>query len=537
MPSTGVVCIIGANNSGKSRLLRDVSILLKDGSDEVPIVLRSLEVEKPLQTQITEAGGGVDQFGYLDETYKEIVKTWLKGNSGGQGTDYQGNLCFTATGTGVSHTPFSRLVQYFQNERLSSEVYPFFVNEVLHPSASLNHSLSAEGGNSELEGSYLAMLSRWGDTERRFSQIFERVFGQKLMFDRFTGFQGMRLGEAPKNPYDEYGRPLNSSVEFVRELPKLQSQGNGIQHFMGPLCALQLGNAGIVLLDEPETYLHPPQAKELGKIVGESSVERDKQVLIATHDKDFVAGLLESGASVLFLRVDRQGSINPIQQVTTNDLKWLWNNPVLRYSNLLAGMFYKQVVVCEADGDCRMYNAVLDSLLEKNELDRSASQTLFLPSGGKSGVATRAQALSRLSVPTKVVLDFDVLLDEPSVLRKIVESLQQEWTESLRNQFDTTKQAIIDNGLNATAKSSGLSVLPAGAATRSANELIRTLGSMGVFIVPVGELESFNKETSREKSAWVDEQLTNKFHETNKDIRRFCKAFLELERPMIAHDD
>ena len=42
----------------------------------------------------------------------------------------------------------------------------------------------------------------------------------------------------------------------------------------------------VFLLDEPEAFLHPPQALQLGEIIS-GLVEPSQQIFIATHSADF----------------------------------------------------------------------------------------------------------------------------------------------------------------------------------------------------------------------------------------------------------
>jgi predicted ATP-dependent endonuclease of OLD family len=66
----------------------------------------------------------------------------------------------------------------------------------------------------------------------------------------------------------------------------------------------------IMLIDEPEAFLHPPQARLLGKMLATHNPD-SRQLFIATHSEDFLQGLLDAdNESVIVVRIDRIDDIN-----------------------------------------------------------------------------------------------------------------------------------------------------------------------------------------------------------------------------------
>ena len=64
----------------------------------------------------------------------------------------------------------------------------------------------------------------------------------------------------------------------------------------------------MILLDEPEVFLHPPQALQLGEMISEL-VEPSQQIFIATHSADFLRGLLSSTRDAVIIHLDRIADI------------------------------------------------------------------------------------------------------------------------------------------------------------------------------------------------------------------------------------
>lgn len=68
--------------------------------------------------------------------------------------------------------------------------------------------------------------------------------------------------------------------------------------------------------------------------------------------------------NVTVIRTDRMDSINKMSILQNVKIKKLWGNPLLRYSNILSGLFHEKVVVCESDYGCLM-KIIYDSMNAK----------------------------------------------------------------------------------------------------------------------------------------------------------------------------
>lgn len=210
--------------------------------------------------------------------------------------------------------------------------------------------------------------------------------------------------------------------------------------------------------------------------------------------RDLVLGLIEAdqGGSVTLVRLDRKDGTNTCEQLNPADIGALWSDPVLRYSNVLQGLFHRQVCVCEADADCRLYGAVLDVLAEESSRRRLADETLFVPSGGKGRVATMVNSVATLGVSVAAIVDFDVLHDKSQVVQ-IVRSLQGTWSESMQNDYVTVADALHGGNLWPHVKSHGVAGVPPGNPNAAASRLLKSLESQRLLIVPVGEMEGFDR--------------------------------------------
>jgi hypothetical protein len=320
----------------------------------------------------------------------------------------------------------------------------------------------------------------------------------------------------------------------------------------------------VLLIDEPEAFLHPPQAYLLGRtLLGERPP--DTQLLFATHSSDVVRGLLNTtDSAVHVVRLIREGDINHAAVLRADEIRELWNDPLLKYSNILDGLFNDVVVVCEGDADCKFYGSIVEALTE----GKQAPQILFTHSGGKARIPKIVSALRSIRVPTMVIADFDVLQDEQE-LRRIVEALGGSWasfakdhqvvksaidgksrsldTAFVKQEVEKTLAAIKTPKLSeqdidalrahlkmttgwAETKIAGISAVPSGDAAAAVRKLLENLIKIGLFIVPVGELERFVSSVGGHGPAWLAEVYERQLHRDTTitaDARSFIQQLLD----------
>ncbi len=486
-------------------------------SDAPLVVLNSVELHPGYPVTFDQSVR--DELNLKPDAVPAEIVLWLETYSGAHGLDENGRRRFSARGT---NRPIGarEFTMHVQSTRLTSAVAPFFlVNQTTSGGSQITGKYIADD-EGEFNASFLAMIHRSREKESEVSQLFFEAFGETLVYDGATGAQALRLGQAETSLLAD-GRFTDAYTAHMRGLRKLQDQGSGMQAYMAAITPLAMGSAQVHLYDEPETYLHPPQARALGRQMGRLAASRNLQILAVTHDRDFVVGLLESGADLSFVRVSREGTGNRLRHVATSQVRHIWESGVLRYSGALAGLFYQRVIVCESESDCRFYSAVLDGLVEDGTLARPEGEALFVGAGGKTGASKRVEALAMLHVNISVVVDFDILNDHPGVLRTLLRALGEDWTDEDVRDFNVLKQHITDNNLKGEVKTSGLSSIDDDDVRGRATALIGRLKSRGVFIVPVGQLESFDKSTTLEKEPWVDEVLEQGRHLTLEAARSF----------------
>ncbi|MEW1820649.1 AAA family ATPase [Arthrobacter sp. NPDC080031] len=240
----------------------------------------------------------------------------------------------------------------------------------------------------------LHLVFRDGELEQTLSRLAYEVFGEHHTLDRANADVRLRLGRVENVEIPLLSHPTVEYAAAVASLPSLDTQGDGVRSFLGLALAIVTGQAQIVLIDEPEAFLHPSQARALGRWLGIQASKRDIQIVVSTHNRDFVLGLLDGGiqSDIRIIRIARKGNINSFHELPPHEISATWNDPVLRYSNILQGLFHRKVAICESDADCRFYGAVLDELAQETDRRSQADDVLLVPRGGKQRVSALANA-------------------------------------------------------------------------------------------------------------------------------------------------
>jgi len=514
-----IVIIVGPNNSGKSAALKESAKLIQQKGEPGKVV-RDLIVEKDVSSPILN---------YLKEVSTEY---------------YQGNSEPFLRGYGYNIYKGNINSYWEQSSAGLGELYPLFVSSInteqrlqaANPPS--NISLTTEAPQHPIH-----FLQRDDSIEEKFSDYFRLAFGQDLIVHRNAGsIVPLYVG---KRPVPDAGKDRVSIdyVQAVEKLDLLHEQGDGMRAFVGVLLNCFVANQSIFLIDEPEAFLHPPQARLLGLMLAKNLPER-RQLFVATHSEDFLKGVLDSEVSkIRILRLQRSGNVNDVSELKSEDVKTIWKDSLLRHSNILNGLFHSHVVICESDSDCRFFAAILSALYEDS--NKASPDIFFTHCGGKHRLPTAIKALKRLNVNLRIIADFDVLNDI-NPLKEICESSGIDWpacetdwrtiksaVEQKRPEFLTADlKAEIDSIIGTVAerifpkdrikqiekalkkaspwteaKMVGKAYIPNGMASQAFDRLKGTLESGGVSILEVGELESFVKSIGNHGPKWVNDVL------------------------------
>ncbi|MFK4789928.1 AAA family ATPase [Microbacterium sp. ZW T5_56] len=526
---SGVTAIVGPNNAGKSTLLREIHQTLTSSWQD-QLAARRIVADVAL----SKSGSTADA------------------------------ICWAANNLTFSPPPIGQGFSRDGGSQFSPHIFSAWEREGDRQSASVLDLVALYGdargrfgiagsvqGRDESSSPPIHPLHRLQDSKElmdRLSAISQRVFGMPLTLDTLSTTVRLRVGTilSPTPLVNEVSKAFRDEMAALRALDE---QGDGMQSFIGQMLPLLTSSYKVVLLDEPEAFLHPPQARALGRELGRISGESGTQVILATHDRNLLVGLLESAAPVSVVRIMRDGTTNSIKQLDADHLTEVWGDPVLKYSGVLDGLFHDISVIAEAEGDCAFYQASIDHVMR----DRLPMVDVHMvPTSGKAAIAKACHALSSASVRVVATADIDMLADR-QMLEGLVRAVGGEWTDEMNRLWSsatsiareqqepitvgaalqavadamkdyssapltTARRKEIDAHLRVSrsfwkeAKSYGIARFM-GQAGMDVRKLLDLLDTQGVVIVRSGELESLAPDVAVAKGpGWLAAAMSSGSH-------------------------
>ncbi|MGX1793746.1 ATP-dependent nuclease [Microbacterium sp. NPDC055312] len=506
---TGVTCVVGANNTGKSQLLKD---MVETVRGQMGVYYGPDSGERGASRSVVREASFI-----VDAHSEQDIIEWASANT---------------LAVGPSHAPGNVILPPSQNQTHLSSIASSVTssaagNGLQYLTDSFVRRIPAGGAMAYAAGELRTdqnpdSLRNWlirrlhenGELEAEFSATVERLFAVPCFVDRVGFPPRLRAGHVLVDP-----PPVNAlTAEYadaVNSCPPLDDQGDGLRSFAGLALVTMALSPSVLLLDEPESFLHPAQARAVGRWLAASARDRGMQVVVATHDRDFLIGLLNGskGGGLEILRLTRAEEGARARQLESTDLNAYWTDPTLRYSNVLQGLFHERVVVCEGDRDCRFYGAAADELATSLDKQHVADNTLFIPSSGTGGFAKLLNVLRDLNVTASVITDFD-FLDDRAKVEATLAALGATWDESV-NAAWLNAMRHIERGKEASfwkkVHNGGLDQVPAGVATKDFRALLGELAVRRLHVLPVGELEDFHREEGK-GAAWVGSALDAEAH-------------------------
>lgn len=533
-----IVVFVGPNNAGKSQALRDIYNLCdQDGYDTV--VVSQISIKKDV-APITEFMNRICTVNN-DGGYK--VYSFLEG-----GTSYQGNID-----------------EYFRQMPAYGWFRQIFVAKLSTDArlATCNPANSIRRDDVKTHPIHYAAFD--AEYRKRLSDGVLEAFGSRVTPNILYGSTiPLCLGDNIKYDDIEFADEQERFERFADDLSKykqIQDQGDGIRSFVGILLYLMMDNYRTYLIDEPESFLHPPQAHLMGKFMA-GDLSRNQQIFLSTHSEELIKGLLEEDAKrIRIVRITRCGDKNAFAPLDNKDLNELWKDPILKYSNIMSGLFYDNVVLCESDADCKIYSLVNEYMKQCSE---DVSSSKFIHCGGKQRMDVVIRALKSLKINVKVIADMDVL-DDCNTMKKIFCACGGTWSD-LEESYNVVYSGISESGSRSLSKGelkealensivwdtnpltkkeieklrsvcrtgpspwknikrAGVHGIPSGNASLAFGELDRKAKDFGMHIVPVGELEGFVRDVGGHGPDWVNSVL-RKYPDFSNPVYGDVKKFL-----------
>ncbi|MBN6886220.1 energy-coupling factor transporter ATP-binding protein EcfA2 [Cytobacillus horneckiae] len=300
------------------------------------------------------------------------------------------------------------------------------------------------------------------------------------------------------------------ATEFFEKAQNEENTSDGRKAYIGIISEIIAGNPNIILLDEPEAFLHPPLARKLGSFMSKIAIEEKKQLFVSTHSSDFIMGCIEAHVPINIIRLTYDNG-NAIAKLLDNEsLSKMMKNPLLRSTNVLDGIFYKNVIVTESDSD-RVFYQEINKRLKEFKPEWYIEDCLFLNAQNKQTVGWITEELRKIGIPTVSIVDLDLIKDGGTNFTNYLKSVNIP-----KNQFpgicsnrDSIKQLYPDiEKKNSVLKTQGINYLDSDNKPLLEN-FLNSMNTYGLYPVPCGELESWlsNIPTTGHGNEWI----TSKF--------------------------
>lgn len=522
-PVSKVNVIVGPNNSGKTELLRDL--------------MRCAYSENATTTVISSA-----RVSPITDFSKDLLSNVTFGQQ--KNAHQKGKLVLGLNPNLVSGNEFLLDVEHYEKSKnLSINSYPSELKAMQVAFLESEHRLQIVGQtdshNPQIDPPENLLQCLFVDrtgAEKALSELMLETFGVQIRLD-FSSMRTLCLRIGDFNSIDVDPR---TTFEQMREKPLLHTEGHGIKSFASTAMSILLCENRILLIDEPEEFLHPTYQRKLGRWIAEQSSKISGQIFIATHSSSVLSGLLSASSDVTVFRIQRNINGTAGIEINKENIQALSTSPLLSSQRVAEALFHSGVVICEADSDRVVYQAVAEKF-------SIASDKLFLFAHNKQTLKTVAGLFKAVSLPVAAIADID-LINEKSVLSDLVSAMdpafdQREITllrDSLASVVEGKRDAELyvdlvqdiqdlaiecSNGEvkdlgklrksleRLSKKSANWSGVKKNGATFFKDQdridclrLLNILDSIGIFVVPVGELESWMPLAIR-KQNWVPEAL------------------------------
>lgn len=506
---------VGPNNSGKSLALREIEDFIQSGGESLRHIVRRLDLLLPPDEEVEDM---VLARAIADGATEGSVRVLRLRHPGEYWSRRATDTAEPVVEQEVDLYALLAALAYAEDpadedlERLCRDFLALFTLRLDGQTRlSLMHPQAA-GDPESHPTNHLGALFRDHEARARIREITGDAFGLYFVIDPTEGTHfRVRMSERAPMDVEEEQSVSDRSRAFHGRATDIDQMSDGIRAFTGLTAAVLSADYRIMLVDEPEAFLHPPLIRKLGKRLTQLAAERGANVLAATHSPDFVMGCITSGQAVNIVRLTWRKNVPGARLLSADKLETMMRDPLLRSTGVLGALFHEGAVVCEADADRVFYAEVNERLLAHRA--GGADGVVFLNAQNKQTVRRIIRPLREMGLPAAAILDLDLLKgreDFRDLLRSafVPEVFWEPWEEQRRRLHQQIN--------NADYKVGGIYRLN-GEVRAQADSLLASLAEYGVFLVPSGELECWLPEL--EVGGHGPEWLTQVFARMGTDPR------------------
>lgn len=476
--ATPVTVFVGPNNSGKSRVLTEIEYYCRHGKPSAStLILRDIAFTG---LDAERAGRAID----------------LLRQPPNLGESEVADHVYVGSRYGRSHVRLNDLMQCLQTpaERPSAFCQWFLTHHTLILDGRSRINLVNQQAAGDLQRppqSSFQLLFRDDAKRHEVRRIVAEAFGVSFVLDP-THLGQFRIRFSKRPPRDDMEeRGIHAdAVRFHADAQLVDETSDGVKAFTGIVTELMAGDPSVVLVDEPEAFLHPSLAFKLGYEMSRAALSADKRVFASTHSPMFVMGCIQSGAPVNIIRLTYRGGVATARVLPSDEIRELMRHPLLRSTGVLSGLFYEAVVVTESDADRVFYQEVNERLLQFKP-EWGIPNCLFINAQNKQTIQTIISPLRKLGIPAAAIVDVDVLKEGGANWINLLTSANlPAIAHTGLGQMRSAVKAAMDATGRDMKREGGLAILQP-PDREAAENLFSQLAEYGVFVVPGGEVEAW----------------------------------------------
>ena len=478
--TTPITVFVGPNNSGKSKVLSEIHRFCTHGNqNQNDVIIDKIEFDTYDSETAEEIIKKVTLKPYRNETLQP--DHIIVGKRGAR-NQLRKNLLITALINPNSKT--DRFCQW----------YLAFNTIILDGTNRINLINEQNAGDLQQPATTsFQQLFRDDEKRKEVRRIINDAFGNYFVVDP-TNLGKLRIklsGKEPASSIEERGIH-DEAVKFHAAATPIDINSDGVKAFTGMITEIIAGDPSILLIDEPEAFLHPSLSYKLGKEISQASLSTEKRLFVSTHSSNFVMGCIQSSAPVNIVRLTYRNGMATARILPNDDILRLMRNPLLRSTGVLEGLFYETVIVTESDADRAFYQEINDRLL-RFKPENGIPNCLFINAQNKQTVQTIIKPLRELGIPAVGIVDIDIIKDGGKNWSNFLNS---GFIPEISHQSFASLRVAVKQKLDATGKDmkrDGGVTLLSQADEEAANNLLNQLNEYGLFVVRLGELESWLK--------------------------------------------
>lgn len=491
VPAQGVTIFVGPNNSGKSLVLREIEQVTRSNQVLPTKILDDYEIVWPSEDQFNQDIENVIRRS-PPGTSREVI---YPAKFADDGPLYR-------VGVNYDHL-LSHIQAHTEKQWVTSNYLHYYL---IRLDGRTRFELTNDRPRGDLLGpaqNFLMHLFQNDADRKRVRELIFDAFAIYFTVEQLSGSH-LRIRLSPVEPDESEQHWSEAARTFHGRALHIKDASDGVQAFVGIVCAVLSGDYRAILIDEPEAFLHPPLARKLGYQLT-SNLTAGGTLMASTHSPDFLMGCLQASPHVRVVRLEYSNGKSKGKIVDSVNLTKLFKAPLLRSANVISALFHDGVVVTESDNDRAFYAEVYHRLAER---EKGYPSLLFVNAQNKQTIRDIIGPLRAFGVPAAAVVDVDILKEGGGNWIPWLEAahIPDALHVGLGQQRSSLNKLFADRGLD--MENGGITLLTL-RDQDAANDFFDHLQRYGIFVVRKGEVESWLQKLGirSKKATWTVEML------------------------------